>query len=58
MNIHVLADKPHHEECWRSVGNWDSLQHLLSALKNSNYNVKAIKDTRGVIINIGDQDES
>lgn len=58
MNIQVLADKPHHGECWRSVGNWDNLQHLLRALKNNSYNVKAIKDTRGVIIIIGDQDES
>ena len=58
MDIQVLADKPHHAECWRSVCNWYNLEHLLRVLKDNSYNVKAIKDTRGVIINIGDQDES
>ena len=58
MNIQVLADKPHHGESWRSVGNWDNLAHLLRSLQNNGFTTLAIKDTRGVIINIGDQDES
>lgn len=59
-NIKLQTSSYHMGKIWREVDGlaWRNLNHLLGVLENNNLKVYKIQDTRGIIINIGDQDES
>lgn len=44
--------------CTTTLSPFSSLKSLLASIKSCGYTTVSVKDTRGVIINIGDQDES
>lgn len=59
-NIKLQTSSYNMGKTWREVDGqyWSNLEHLLRALKNNNLIVYKIQDARGVIIIVGDQDES